>query len=146
MIEFRIEGDPRGKQRPRHTRSGIVYTPSETVAYEKKIKAAYYGALAEPGAEPGTAIYHEPEKGPMSIEIDAGYPVPKGYPKVKKKNMLAGYTLPTKKPDLDNVVKIIMDALNGEAYVDDRQVVEIRAIKQFSEVPGVVVRIGRLRE
>lgn len=142
MIEFRIEGDPRGKGRPRHTRSGIVYTPSETVAYEKKVKAAYYEAVREDGK----TEYWGPERGPMSIEIDAGYPVPKGYPKIKKENMLAGYTLPTKKPDLDNVIKIIMDALNGEAYIDDRQVVEIRAIKQFSEVPGVVVRIGRLGE
>ena len=55
--------------------------------------------------------------------------------------MLAGRTLPTKKPDADNVMKIILDALNGVAYEDDRQIVALAIRKTYGEKPGVRVEI-----
>lgn len=44
-----------------------------------------------------------------------------------------GQELPCKKPDIDNVIKIILDALNGIAYKDDCQVVEVIAVKKYTE-------------
>ncbi|XZN30187.1 RusA family crossover junction endodeoxyribonuclease [Clostridium perfringens] len=40
---------------------------------------------------------------------------------------------PTKKPDVDNIAKIILDSLNGVAYKDDSQIVDLRIIKSYTE-------------
>ena len=58
--------------------------------------------------------------------------------------MVAGLIHPTKKPDADNIAKIIMDALNGVAYEDDRQVVELIVRKFFSDTAYVDVFIDEL--
>ena len=54
---------------------------------------------------------------------------------------LAGAIRPTKKPDIDNCIKIIADALNGLAYVDDTQIVGVTAEKFYAEIPRVEVEI-----
>ena len=55
--------------------------------------------------------------------------------------MISGALLPAKKPDLDNVAKIVCDALNGVAYKDDAQVVKLTVHKRYSERPEVAVEI-----
>ena len=55
--------------------------------------------------------------------------------------MESGITLPTKKPDCDNIAKIVLDALNGIAYHDDAQVAELTVIKTYSRAPRVLVEI-----
>ena len=44
-----------------------------------------------------------------------------------------GLEKPRKKPDADNIAKIILDSLNGVAYKDDSQIVDIRIIKKYTE-------------
>lgn len=53
---------------------------------------------------------------------------------------------PTKKPDLDNVIKIILDGLNGLAYGDDKQVVELKALKCYAKEPFVLIQIEEMKE
>ena len=55
--------------------------------------------------------------------------------------MLSGIIFPTKKPDLDNIAKIICDALNGFAYADDSRIVSMMINKEYGENPGVHVSI-----
>ena len=55
--------------------------------------------------------------------------------------MIEGVRRPTKKPDIDNVEKIILDALNGIAYDDDKQVVEEASSKLYSDVPRVEIEV-----
>ena len=50
-------------------------------------------------------------------------------------------TRPTKKPDLDNIIKAIADSLNGIAYKDDAQIVELKSKKFYSDTPRVEVTI-----
>lgn len=52
--------------------------------------------------------------------------------------MLSGQLYPTKKPDWDNVGKIICDALNGIAYRDDAQIVFAAVSKSYTEGEGCV--------
>ena len=61
-----------------------------------------------------------------------------------KAAMLAGEIRPTKKPDMDNVVKIIADSLNNLAYYDDTQIVDCQCRKFYSENPRVEVTIINL--
>ena len=59
--------------------------------------------------------------------------------------MLEKKIRPTKKPDWDNVGKVICDSLNGIAYRDDAQVVDSMVRKFYSEDPKVVVTIEEIK-
>ncbi|MNP83694.1 Endodeoxyribonuclease RusA [compost metagenome] len=61
--------------------------------------------------------------------------------KKRKAMAIAGELFPTKKPDMDNVIKAIYDGLNGVVWKDDVQVVDAFVRKRYGEVPGVHVRI-----
>lgn len=127
-----IPGEPRGKQRPRFSRrTGATYTPSETVQYEKAVKALAWAA-------------GKPAEGPVSLSVCAMYAIPKSASKAQRAAMRDGEILPQKKPDIDNVVKIIMDALNGAAYKDDKQVVSVFASKFYDDDPKVIVEVEQV--
>ena len=122
MTAFTIYGKPQGKARPRFA-NGHAYTPKQTADYERQIKNAFRAAGGEKIENDG-----------VIIEIDVYY---KKTAADKKK------TSPTKKPDIDNVCKIVLDGLNGVAYADDKQVVSLSANKYFAikGVERVEVRI-----
>lgn len=133
IAAFTIYGQPVGKGRPQF--SGHAYTPTKTRQYEAKVRALF---LSNFGMLPFKADAR------LRIKIHAWYQIPKSKPKHVQDAMRNELTLPTIKPDLDNVVKIIMDALNGIAYPDDKQVVEIHAVKRYCDQPGVVVMIEEI--
>ena len=68
----------------------------------------------------------------MKVEIQAFYPVPKSFSKKKTVSALSGGILPTTKPDCDNIIKVVLDALNGVAYYDDKQVVSVSCEKYYA--------------
>ena len=128
---FIVPGEPRGKDRPRFTRNGRTYTTRKTIDYEKRIRTAYqeqYGQM--PVLE-----------GPICMVITAIFPIPKSDTKRTRENKLAGRLLPTRKPDTDNIMKAICDALNGIAYKDDSQIVECHLTKQYGEIGMVEVYV-----
>lgn len=135
-LYFEIEGSPQGKARPRMTKTGHVYTPNETVAYEKKVRSAYHAFSNEAG-------YFNDE--PLIVFIDAFYEIPKSTTKKAMCEIMKLNKLPTKKPDTDNIAKIICDALNGVAYGDDKQVVDLQVRKWFTlRHPRVTVYISEV--
>lgn len=133
---FIIPGKPMGKQRPRVLKNGISYTPKETVNYEVFVKSCY--CKDYPDAKPF--------EGAVKIEIEAYMPIPKSATKKLQEAMKAGTVRPTKKPDWDNIGKIITDALNGIAYNDDKQIVSCIVQKFYSDVPMVYVKIREIAE
>lgn len=126
-VEFTISGKPCGKGRPRHTKSGHTYTPEATVNFETLTKLAYQQA--------GGGMH----EGAISLTIYAYYSIPQSASKKKQTAMLEGHEMPMIKPDVDNVAKIIMDALNQIAYSDDKQVVDLRVLKAYSAEPRTKV-------
>lgn len=78
--------------------------------------------------------------------VSAYYPVPESHIKKQKERELRNFVLPTKKPDIDNILKIIMDGLNGVAYHDDKQVVEVTIRKRYSSEPRVEVVLMEVAE
>lgn len=80
----------------------------------------------------------------LRANIIAYYPIAKNTSKKKRQQMLAGLIRPTKKPDLDNVIKSILDALNKVAYHDDTQIVSLSMEKFYSGSPRVEVSISNL--
>ena len=135
MISFTIEGEPRGKGRPRFTKGGRVYTPKETSEYEKAAALAY---------KSGSGGRYFDKLVPVRIAVTAYYGIPESAGLRKRERMMDGEVKPQKKPDLDNVIKIVMDALNGVAYHDDAQVVSVEARKLYSMNPRVEVTVGRM--
>lgn len=75
------------------------------------------------------------------MRITAYKPIPKSTSKKRMLQMLEGLIRPGKKPDWDNIGKIVCDALNGIAFQDDSQIVSGTTIKKYSEQPRVEVEI-----
>ena len=102
---------PRSKQRPRSTRFGHTYTPKETREYEKSIAEAYTGKLFA--------------EGPLRITLAFNA----GWTKITIEE-LKPKRVPSKlRGDIDNYAKAILDALNGVAYTDDKQIVSLELRK-----------------
>ena len=132
-IYFVVPGAPYGKGRPRaSSRGGFVrlYTPVATVAYEGEI-----ARLAEIARAEWPVMTT-----PMSLRVIAHHPIPVSWSKKKQQAALAGDLIPGK-PDLDNVAKAVLDALNGVIYEDDKQVVRLVAEKKYSFEPRVEVYV-----
>ena len=139
MMTFNIPGKPQGKARartfynPKLGRSQSI-TPEKTVLYENWIKKCF---IAQCGSKPG---YFDKE--PLMIHICAWFEIPKSTSQKKAEQMAKGQLRPTKKLDADNIAKAVCDALNGLAYHDDTQVVDLQIIKRYTEYrPRVAVLI-----
>ena len=116
-----VEGTIVAKARPRVCRYG-TYTPKKTKDYEQLIRNNYM-------AQDGTFF----EKGiPVQISIKAYKKPPKSTTKKNLKLIEQGLFLWVNKPDIDNICKSVLDALNGIAYADDGQVIKIRASKEYT--------------
>ena len=82
------------------------------------------------------------EKGtPVTLRIIARFEPPKSASKKRQKQMLSGEIPPLKKPDIDNIVKVVADALNGAAYHDDTQIIFTIAKKAYSAVEGLDITV-----
>lgn len=133
VVRFTIPGEPAGKGRPRFSpTSGSVRTPENTVNYETMVK--WYYKMASRG-------FKFPDNAMLDMRIYAYYSIPKSDSKKKKQAKLENRIRPMKKPDMDNVCKIVADALNAIAYHDDTQIVDVMVRKFFSDQPRVVVTI-----
>lgn len=151
-IKFTVPGPPKGKQRPRICRingRSVTHTPKQTIEDEQKVRARCVAALdnwhpefdaclktsdkhhfnvrknASGGSPPAVSRAFFEKSIPLEISILALFPIPQHASKKLKKLMLNGDILPTKRPDSDNIIKIILDALNGVCYHDDAQICQL---------------------
>lgn len=130
-----IPGEPQGKDRPRFSKIGHAYTTKRTADYERLIRRTYREQYPSDSAS---------AEEPVIVEILACFSVPRGESRKKRIAKLSGDILPTKKPDCDNIAKVICDALNGLAYADDKQIVRCTVAKQYEEDAHVLVHVRTL--
>ncbi len=136
-MRIKVYGQPQGKQRARVCVRGNyarAYTPEKTASYENLINLSYTQALN--GAP---SPYWDK---PVKIKIQAFYQIPKSFSKKRTVAALCRLVRPQVKPDIDNVVKVVCDALNKVAYKDDTQVVEITACKWYGAEPELIIDIN----
>jgi Holliday junction resolvase RusA-like endonuclease len=138
QIHFQVEGDPKGKGRPRFSRFGKftrVYTDKQTLDYEAVIK--FFAAQAM-----GSTDLLET---PVSVFLYIRHAVPQSYSKKRTEACLNGFEQPCKKPDIDNIAKTYLDAMNGVIFKDDTQVIDLHVKKVYSAVPGVDVMVMEVK-
>jgi len=136
-IFLRVEGEVRGKDRPRFDpRTRRPYTTQRTESAETNIRSVW----REQGGK------RLPD-GPARIVVTLGVVRPKGHFKRNGELSAEGrrHVMPSrKKPDVDNALKLAMDALNGLAYADDVQIVDARVVRQWSALPVTVIALDTL--
>lgn len=122
VIRFKVPS-LRGQGRPRFSRYSGAYKDKKDIEYEKLIKECF---LKE-------AKGIKPSERPIYIEIETYYKIPKNTPKYVIEELEYGDFdyVPQSKPDLDNVAKAVLDALNGIAYIDDKQVYSLTCAKFY---------------
>ena len=132
MINLIIPGEPVAKGRPRHGK-GFTYTPAKTMNYETLVKELF--------------IISKQIKldGMLQAEIRCYFKIPKSATKGKLLAMQHNIVRPVKRPDTDNLAKICLDALNGLAYKDDSQIVELFVGKYYSNDPRVEIKIAEIK-
>ena len=130
MMMFTIPGPIRGKGRPRFVRAtGRAYTPETTANAEAWVKHCALQAGATP------------LEGALSLVLIIFVDIPESWPKKRREAALAGTIRPTTKPDLDNIVKLLGDALNGICWVDDKQIVEMAAKRFYAASSWTTVSV-----
>lgn len=132
IVSFTVDGVPVGKGRPKFSSRGSfvrAYTPKKTSDYESTVRLAGKAAM---GAS-------EPLETPVSLYLYVRVPIPTSYSKKATAACLDGSMKPIKRPDADNILKAVSDALNGICYKDDSQIVNIHVTKVFASIPGVDV-------
>lgn len=134
-VTFSVVGVPKGKERPRVIRDkdgkSRAYTPTATKNREQRIAKAYLDAANG---------YKFGDK-PIKITMEFYYPIPTSWTKREKESAMEGRRCPCVKPDLDNACKLVMDALNGVAFGDDKQVLYMSASKRYGDVARTEVTI-----
>lgn len=133
-VSFTVPGVPVPKGRPRVTRYA-TFTPQSTVDYENRIRDAWQAA--------GAAAF--PAACPLTVEVRAYFPMPKGTSR-RRRLLLEDSPHIKHRGDIDNVVKAVLDALNGRAFPDDCAVCRIVASKAMSETPRTEVHIQNFEE
>ena len=128
--EFSIPGEAKAKARPRFAKgSGRTYTPKTTLYYENLVKVSFMEQCK---------TWQITDK-PCAAVISAFFPIPKSTTKARKALMQLDKIKPTRKPDLDNIAKSILDSLNGIAWQDDSQIVNIWISKHYDVEPHTEV-------
>jgi Holliday junction resolvase RusA-like endonuclease len=136
---FTVYGEPVAKGRPRFAKRGNyvqTYTPVKTKSYEDEVRL-----LATKAKGSGSTL-----EGSVSVFIYISFSVPQSYSKRKREACLSGETKHTKKPDLDNVAKAIIDGINGIIFKDDSQIINLHVTKVYAEVGKVEVLIREENE
>lgn len=132
VYEFEVIGDIKGKARPRvNTYTAQAYTPTNTKDYEMLIKQ--YFKVKYPR--------YVPLEKRICVKIVAQFKIPKNTSKKNTEEMLNGNISPAKKPDIDNIVKIILDALNKMAFKDDNQITKLEVEKIYGNEEKIIVKV-----
>ena len=126
QLVFMVPGKPVGKGRPRFAKTAKfvgAYTPQETINYENWIKQCF--VIKYPN--------FKPLETPLQLTV-------KAFLNKAKTNKMAA---PMIKPDIDNIIKC-MDALNGIAYKDDKQIVAVVAHKLWGDIERLEIALQEI--
>ncbi|MDT3426096.1 Holliday junction resolvase RusA-like endonuclease [Paenibacillus forsythiae] len=137
MIQFVVYGEPVAQGRPRATTVGgfvRLYDPKKSRDFKDYVR------LAATGHAPAKLL-----EGPLGIAVTAYRSTPKSFSRKKAAAAERGEILPVSKPDADNYLKGVKDALKGVIWKDDSQVVDAFVRKRYSARPRIEIKIKQLQ-
>lgn len=130
-IKFLVPGVPVPKSRIPTNGGKFAFTPKKTVAYEGLVRHSY--SEKYPDVEPTSDL--------VELFVTFAFPIPAGAKRKRGPDKIVPGDRHAIRPDLDNLIKSVLDGLNQVAFVDDKQVVGIHAIKIYGKVPGAIVSL-----
>lgn len=133
LVDLFIPGEPQGKQRHKWSPHG-TYSPKKTVNYETYIKELFAVKY------PDFVLVEDV----LEIVLTAWLMIPTSGSKKKRAMMESNELRPGKRPDVDNLIKIVMDALEKLTYKNDAQIVSAKIDKYYSNKPGLDIKIYRI--
>ncbi|MRF37158.1 RusA family crossover junction endodeoxyribonuclease [Staphylococcus sp. KY49P] len=125
-IELTVDA-PMASPRPRFRNTGKyvqTYMPAKYTNHKKNIQAQMPNLMID---------------APIKLTIEFHFPLLKSWSKKKHVAMIGQYKVT--KPDIDNLIKTVLDAANKHVWQDDNQIVEIASFKKYAETPKVVMDI-----
>lgn len=137
-IKFEVIGSPVAQGRPRASSYGgkiTMHDPKKSKEYKQYVKLA--------------AAQHAPEQlldEPLHLIVKVFRPIPKSFSKKKTQEAITGVLRPITKPDTDNYLKGVKDALNGVIWRDDSIIVDTSVSKYYSDKPRIEVEVYTLEE
>ena len=123
-----------GRGFPHYGKLTKVYTNKQTFDSKSAIGISASQAMGS----------SKPLETPLAVFLYIRLPVPKSYSKKRTEACLSGFEHPTKKPDIDNVAKAFLDAMNGIIYKDDTQVIQLHVNKVYALESGVDVMVKEI--
>ena len=136
MIHFKIEGRGVPQGRPRAVRMGAgvrMYDPPKSKAYKQMVSAKVRSYMKINGIQMITE--------PLAVHLNFYFTPPKSYSKKRIRAIEAKEELFTKKPDLDNLAKSILDSCNNLLFKDDSQIVGLTIGKHYGHEDYVDVKV-----
>ena len=133
-IMFTVYGHPIAKGRPRFSTRGkfpVAYTPEKTKTYESEV-----GMMAKVAMGASKAL-----EGALETFIYVTFPVPPSYSKKRTEACLNNTEKHTKRPDLDNVIKSVIDGMDKIVFNNDSQITSIHSTKVYGQVAKVEVMV-----
>lgn len=137
VVQLVINEIPKPQPRPRITVRGKyahAYEPKSITEYKRLVAGKYRSEHKQ----------QLPLTGALSVDVRFYRPIQKSISKIERQRRLLGQSLPTVKPDIDNYVKAILDALNGLAFKDDSQIAVLYARKLYSDNPRTEIEITEI--
>ncbi len=132
-LEFEVLGKAQGLDRSRQTANGIRFDSAKN-----RTNKAYICLEAEQAARgEGINLPIRPYRHGYSVKLEINVEPPKSYTKRKLGEIERGEWSPLSKPDVDNVLKLYLDALNGRIIEDDRYVTSVQVYRVYAKKNAV---------
>lgn len=135
------QGKVQPQQRPRHsvvkTKDGRVFSHTYEDAKSRDFKASLHLIAQERMKGLGKDVIDTP----LAMKIMVDIKIPKSFSKKKTALAMDGAIAPSVKPDIDNILKSVMDAFNGVVYTDDKLVTDVAVQKRYSKNDGLIAEI-----
>lgn len=131
-LTITVPGVAQPKDRARGHGAGRPHTTQRTRSAEEWLRAHAIEQIGQPCLE-----------GALALAVAIVLPVPPSWPAKRRSEALAGAAWPIGRPDADNYLKLVCDALNGVAWRDDCQVVQASVAKRYGAEPMTTLVITR---
>lgn len=131
-----------GKPVPSRRRTAVNWK-AKKIWSRKTPETENFHALVRAKAQDAMAG-HPPFTKPVKLEFTVYWPIPKHTSRIRTSQAMSGARRPATRPDLENFIKTVADALSGVVYLDDSQIVDLHVQKFYADFPKLDIEVSEL--